>query len=150
HGLRCALTGGLAIDAQLRACRRPTERRRLHDIDLVVQSFSSISESLARSFLQRHVHPDATSGRTLLQLFDEARQIRIDLFQSLGTTLSRACRLNSETGNLDVLAVEDLVARSTALVCGRLRRELTVDLKHVTAFKRLRGLGEAATLAAAW
>src|SRR5262249_16322106 len=49
-----------------------------------------------------------------------------------------------------VLSVEDLVARNTALVCGRLRRSLRIDIKHVRAFRRLRGLGEPAELAAAW
>jgi hypothetical protein len=58
--------------------------------------------------------------------------------------------LNNETGVLDVLSVEDLVARTTALVCGRLLRGLTIDVKHATAFSRLRGLGRPAKLAAAW
>ena len=143
HGLRCALTGGLAIDAQLRAHGQPIERRHLNDIDVVVESFASIPESIARSFLQHHVHPDATDGRMLLQLIDEDRRIRVDVFQALGMTLSRACPLNDETGELDVLSVEDLVARSTALVCGCLRRRRAIDVKHVTAFKRLRGLRRA-------
>lgn len=77
HGLRCALTGGLAIDAQLRAQEQPIERRRLNDIDFVVESFASIPESLSQSFLQHHVHPDATDGRTLLQLIDEEQRIRV-------------------------------------------------------------------------
>ena len=150
HGLRCGLTGGLAIEAQLRRSGRPAERRQLHDIDLVVERFASIPDSLAGSYLQPHVHPDATEGRTLLQLVDEPRRIRIDLFKALGTTLSRARPLGGDTGDVDVLSVEDLVARSTALVCGRLRRSLPIDVKHVTAFTRLRGLGAPATLAAAW
>ena len=84
HGLRCALTGGLAIEAQLRTHGRPVELRRLNDIDFVVEGFASIPESLAGSFLQHHVHPDARDGRTLLQLIDEPRAIRIDLFCALG------------------------------------------------------------------
>jgi hypothetical protein len=150
HGLRCALTGGLAIDAQLRAHGRSIERRRLNDIDLVVESFASIPDSIARSFLQHHVHPDATDGRTLVQLVDEERRVRVDLFQSLGRTLTRACPLNDETGDVDVISVEDLFARSTALVCGCLRRGGEIDVKHVTAFRRLSGIGEPAKLAAAW
>ena len=89
HGLRCALTGGLAIDAQLRAHGQPTERRRLNDIDVVVEDFRSIPESIARSFLPHHVHPDATEGRMLLQLIDGGRRIRVDVFQALGMTLAR-------------------------------------------------------------
>lgn len=150
HGLRCALTGGLAIDAQLRAHGRSVEPRVLNDIDFVVEDFASIPGSLAASFLQHHVHPDAIDGRTLLQLVDHPRAIRIDLFQALGSTLSRAVKLDGETGELSVLSVEDLVARTTALVCGRLRRGQSVDVKHATAFTRLFGLGQPEQLAAAW
>jgi hypothetical protein len=149
HGLRCALTGGLAIDAQLRVHGRSVEPRALNDIDLVVENFGSIPGSLAASFLQHHVHPDAIDGRTLLQLVDQPRAIRIDLFQALGSTLSRAVKLD-ETGELDVLSVEDLVARTTAFVCGRLRRGQGVDVKHATALPRLFGLGRPEQLAAAW
>lgn len=49
HGLRCALTGGLPIDAQLRARGRLVEPRDLNDIDFVVESFVSIPESAERS-----------------------------------------------------------------------------------------------------
>jgi hypothetical protein len=58
--------------------------------------------------------------------------------------------LDAETGVLDVLSVEDLVARTTALVCGRLRRGQSVDVKDATAFTRLLGLGRPQQLAAAW
>jgi hypothetical protein len=150
HNVQCAWTGGLAIDAQLRAHCRPVERRHLNDIDFVVESFTSIPESLAGSFLLHHVHPDATDGRMFLQLIDRERAIRVDLFRALGGTLARACPLNEETGDLDVLSVEDLVARTTAFVCGRLRRGLTIDVKHAASFRRLRGLGQPVKLAAAW
>jgi hypothetical protein len=58
--------------------------------------------------------------------------------------------LDDETGELKVLSVEDLVARTTALVCGRLRRGQSVDVKHATAFTRLLGLVRPDQLAAAW
>ena len=150
HGLRCVLTGGLAIHAQLRAHGRPLEPWRLNDIDLVVDGFSSIPESLAGAFLLRHVHPDATDGRTLLQLVDQPRGLRIDLFRALGDTLSRARRLDDQTGVLEVVSVEDLVARTTSHVSGRLRQRKTIESKHVTAFRRLSGLGRQEQLAAAW
>jgi hypothetical protein len=150
HGLRCALTGGLAIAAQLRAHGRPVERRRLNDIDLVVQGFGTIPESVTASFLLHHVHPDAIEGKTLLQLIDETTAVRVDLFRAFGSTLTRAAPLDEETGALHVLSVEDLVARTTALVCGSLRRRNTIDAKHATAFTRLQGLGRPEQLAAAW
>jgi len=150
HGIRCALTGGLAIDARLREHGRPGKRRSLNDIDFVVEDFASIPESLAGAFFQHHVHPDAKDGRTLLQLVDQPRAIRIDLFCALGASLARASKLTHEIGDLYVLSVEDLVARTTALVCGRLRRGGTIDVKHAVAFSRLRGLGQPQVLAAAW
>jgi hypothetical protein len=122
----------------------------MNDIDFVVEDFASIPGSLAESFLPHHVHPDAVAGRTLLQLVDQPRAIRIDLFHMLGSTLSRAVKLDDETGELNVLSVEDLVARTTSLVCGRLRRGQSVDVKHATAFTRLFGLGRPEQLAAAW
>jgi len=150
HGFRGALTGGLAIDAQLRAYGQTVERRPFNDIDFVVESFASIPESLAGSFLSHHVHPDATNGKTLLQLVDEAHRVRVDLFQAVGKTLLRTVPMYDGTCDLDVLAIEDLAARTTALVCGRLLRGLPIDVKHVRAFKRLRGLGEAPKLNTAW
>jgi hypothetical protein len=150
HGIRCALTGGLAIDARLRTHGRSGERRSLNDVDFVVEDFASIPESLAGAFLQHHIHPDATDGRTLLQLVDLPRGIRIDLFCALGDSLSRTSKLPDETGDLDVLSVEDLIARTTAFVCGRLGRREAIDVKHAVAFSRLRGLGQPQVLAAAW
>jgi hypothetical protein len=90
-----------------------------------------------------------SNGRTLMHLVDEPRAIRIDLFHARGRALSRSVTLDDETGELNLLSVEDLVARTTALVCGRLRRGQSVDVKHATAFTRLLGLGPE-QLAAAW
>ena len=130
HGLRGALTAGSAIEAQLRAHGQPIERRPLNDIDLVVENFAAIPEPIVQSFLQHYVHADATYGRTLLQPVDEEHRIRVDLFRTLGMSLTRAQPLDDETGDLDVLSVEDLLARTTSLVYGRLRRGLEIDVKH--------------------
>lgn len=150
HGVPCALTGGLAIAAQLRAHGRPIERRDLHDIDLVVQGFGAIPESVTASFLVHHVHPDASEGKTLLQLIDERTAVRVDLFRTFRNSLTRASALDHDTRGLHVLSVEDLVARTTALVCGALWRGRTIDPKHAWAFTRLLGLGQRQELAAAW
>jgi hypothetical protein len=122
----------------------------LNDIDLVVEDFASIPESLTATFLAHHVHADASEGKTLLQLVHEPHAIRIDFFRAFGSTLTRAAPFDDHAGALHVLSVEDLVARTTALVCGRLQRGERVDVKHATAFARLRGLGRPERLAAAW
>ena len=150
HGVPCALTGGLAIAARLRAHGRLIERRDLNDIDLVVHGFDAIPESIATAFLLHHVHADAVEGKTLLQLIDEATAVRVDLFRAFVNTLTRAAALDDETGGLLVVSVEDLVARTTALVCGALQRRQAIDPKHARAFTRLLGLGRQPELAAAW
>ena len=63
--------------------------------------------------------PMQIEGKTLLHLIDEATAVRVDLFRTFGNTLTRASALDDETGALRVLSVEDLVARTTALVAAR-------------------------------
>ena len=150
HGLPCALTGGLAIAAQLRVRGHCAERRALNDIDLVVPSFADIPPSLTASFLLNHVHADAAEGKTLLQLIDESQRLRTDLFRAFGETLARATPLDAVTGSLPVVSIEDLVARTTAMICGQLRQGRQVDAKHVTAFTQLRGIGRRDQLDVAW
>ena len=147
----CALAGGLAVEARLRDCGRPTDYgRTLNDVDLVVGDFNAIPTALAAGFVVNHVHPYAPEGKTLLQVIDRERTLRVDLFRAFGATLSRACVMDDQTGPLRVLAVEDLVARTTAYVCGRLRNGLEIDPKHVRAFTRLADLGRPEQLSDAW
>ena len=150
HGLRAALTGGLANEARLRTRGRSSGPRRLNDLDFVVESFASIPETLADRFLLNHVHPLAAAGKTLLQLIDPARALRIDLFRSRGATLSRSGRLRPDTGPLDVVALEDLAARTTSHVYGHLVAGQPIDRKHATSFLRLSGLGDGRLLEEAW
>lgn len=145
-----ALAGGLATEAHLSSVGRHTEPSALNDLDFVVESFASIPASLADGFLLHHVHPRALEGKTLVQLIDREQALRIDLFRQFGATLTRAGVLNGVIGPLAVISLEDVVARTTSLVLGCLRRGLTIDAKHARAFRRLRGLGEPARLDVAW
>ena len=97
-GFHGALTGSLATEAQLRAHGRPIEWHSLNDLDLVVDNFSAIPESLADRFLLHHVHPHAPEGKTLLQLVDEENVLRVDLFRAFGATLTRVHLLDEQTG----------------------------------------------------
>jgi hypothetical protein len=146
----CALTGSLAMEARLRVHGRPIQWCALNDVDLVVDSFDAIPTALADGFLLNHIHPHAPEGQTLLQLIDRDHALRVDLFRAFGTTLSRAGVLDEQTGPLPVLAIEDLVARTTAHVCGRLRNGLEIDMKHVRAFLRLADFGLATQFGQAW
>src|SRR4029079_12449378 len=76
----------------------------------------------------------ARDGKTLMQVIDPDRAVRVDIFLAVGTTLSRSGPLDGETGSLDVVAAVDLLARTTAHVYGRLRHRRTIDAKYVQAF----------------
>jgi hypothetical protein len=86
-------------------------------VDLVVDSFT-IPASLADRFLLHHIHPHAPEGKTLLQLVDRERALRVDLFRAFGTTLTRAHVLDERTGLLpqcpDLLVCETYSAVITA------------------------------------
>jgi hypothetical protein len=151
NGLRgCALTGSLAREALLDAHGRPIQQCALNDVDLVVESFEAIPTALANEFLLHHIHPQAPEGKTLLQVIDRKRALRVDLFRATGATLSRAGVLDEQTGLLPVVAIEDLVARTTAHVCGRLRKGLEIDAKYVRSFMRLTDVGRPTQLTEAW
>jgi hypothetical protein len=145
-----ALTGGLVTEAHLLSHGRATEQRVLNDLDFIVESFASIPGSLAEGFLSHHIHPHALEGKTLLQLIDQEQRLRIDLFRQFGSTLTRTEILNGPAGPLRVISIEDLVARTTSLVVGCLRKGETIDVKHARAFRRLAGLGEPVKLDTAW
>ena len=150
HGFRGALTGGLAIEAHLSARGQPARRRPLNDVDFVVGSFASIPDSLADRFLVHHVHPFAPEGKTVLQLIDPERAVRVDVFRAFGATLLRSGPLGGATGSLDVVALEDLIARTTAHVYGRLRSGRAIDAKYVRTFLELAGLDSKPVLDEAW
>jgi hypothetical protein len=149
-GFRGALAGGLAIEAHLLSQGHETEERALNDVDVVVESFASLPGSLTDGFLLHHVHPLAPEGKTLLQLIDPEQALRIDVFRQFGATLARADALNGALGPITMISLEDVVARTTSLVFGSLRRGQTIDVKHGRAFRRLAGLGEPVELEAAW
>jgi hypothetical protein len=150
HGVSFALAGSLAIEARLRALGRAFSRRKLNDIDLVVADMASLPQALAGTFLVSHVHPLAPEGKLLLQLVSAEHRLRVDVFRAFGATLSRAGRLDAQTGSLDVLAIEDVRARLIAHLCMCLRNNLVIESKYLDAFRRLDGLGDPGKLREAW
>src|SRR4029079_5490404 len=125
-GLQCALTGGLAVDARFAFTGDPSsngsERYRFRRERLRVDSGIAcrvISPTPRASGCHRRQDADAAGRRT-------AR----DSHRPVSRAREHAVTLDDETGELNVLSVEDLVARTTALVCGRLRRGQKVDVRH--------------------
>jgi len=139
HGLRaCALTGSLGLEAQIISNGRTPRRRRLNDLDFVVEEFDAIPSALADEFLVHHVHPEAPRGKLLLQLVDRDRALRIDLFRAFGATMSRARTLPGPLAPLRrVVSIEDLAARYTSHVYAHLLENHPVERKHAQAFLRL-------------
>ena len=130
--------------------RQPELLKNSASIPVIVGSFASIPGSLADGFLVHHIHPHAPEGKMLLQLIDREQALRIDVFRQFGATLTRTERLEAPTGPLTVISLEDLVARTTALVLGCLRQGKPIDPKHVRTFRRLASLGEPGRIDAAW
>lgn len=129
-----ALTGSLAMAAQL---GRVTDRT-FGDIDLVVASVDGLPRSIADEFICPHVHPAAPPGRLMLQLVHSEDAVRIDIFKAQGSVLSRARMHAFGRRSVPVLALEDIAARTAALLL-KLGRGGTIAAKHATDFPILAG-----------
>jgi hypothetical protein len=149
-GFQGALTGGLAIEAQMHLNRRTFARRPLNDLDFVVESFESICEPVAKEFVAHHVHPRASAGKLLVQLIEPEQRVRVDIFRQFGDTLRRKVRLRGQGASIDILSVEDLLARATSSLVASLQSKRSYEAKCAEAFRRLDGLGEGSALESAW
>lgn len=140
-----ALTGGFAIEIHLRQAGGEARVRRLHDLDFIVGSFESIPRSISRDFLIRHVHPRDPVGKNLLQCVDDETGVRIDVFRTHTSVMSRT--LNLDCG-LRIISREDLTARA-----GRLAWNLSekpVAPKYVQDFLRLIRFASLREVEAVW
>jgi hypothetical protein len=146
---RLALTGGFATEVyRLRYGCRPSVRC-LNDIDFIAESFESIPESLADGFLFRHIHPLDPPGRTMLQAVFEETAVRVDVFRAYDATMSRTCNLDLPTGTIQLISLEDLVARAARLALD-LAEGVPTPSKHATDFLRLAELIHPEDVEAAW
>jgi hypothetical protein len=127
-----ALTGGFAVEMQIRQAGGESVVRPLHDLDFIVSSFDGIPVSIGRDFLIRHVHPGDPAGRNLLQCVDPETGVRMDVFRVHPSVMDRVSRLGS---GLRMISRRDLTARA-----GRLTWDLSqryVAPKYVRDFLRL-------------
>ena len=113
---RWALTGGLAVEIHLLRGGRPSAIRALNDIDFIAEGFDCVPRTLAGDFLFRHVHPLDPPGKTILQFIDADTAMRIDLFRANGAAMSRNICTDLPSGPIQIVSVEDLVARTAKLV----------------------------------
>src|SRR5215472_13109560 len=144
-----ALTGGFAIEIQrLRLGCKPSVRS-LNDIDFITSSFDCIPQTLSDDFLFRHIHPFDPPGKTLLQFIDPDTALRIDVFRAYGATMSRTSRLDLSFSTIQIVSLEDLVARTARLMLD-IAHGAPVPSKHAVDLLRLLPMVHCAEVEAAW
>ncbi|MGC1104986.1 MAG: hypothetical protein WA876_00470 [Candidatus Acidiferrales bacterium] len=72
----------------------------------------------------------------IIQLVDPNDALRIDVFRPRGAALGRSQNVQCEMGQVSVMSVADLAARTASLLLG-LERGATVPSKHADDFLRL-------------
>lgn len=144
-----ALTGGFAVEIhRLRLGRQPSIRA-LNDLDFIASAFACIPETLAGDFLFRHIHPSDPPGKTILQFIDPDSALRIDVFRAYGATMSRTSRLHLPSGTIQLISLEDLVARAARLTLD-IAEGVPVPSKHARDFLHLIELVDPPEVETAW
>jgi hypothetical protein len=146
---RWALTGGFAVEIHHLRCGRPASIRLLNDLDFIAPGFDCAPETLSNDYLFRHVHPLDPPGKTILQLVDADAALRIDLFRAYGETMSRTARASLPSGPLQLVSIEDLVARTARLMMD-LAEGVPVSAKHANDYGRLVELVDPSQVEDAW
>ena len=150
HDIRpWAVTGGLAIEIHHLRLGLECSIRSLNDLDFITRSFDCIPETLAADFLFRHVHPSDPPGKTMLQFIDPDSALRIDVFRAYGATMDRTSRLDFASATVQLISLEDLVAREARLTLD-LAQRIPVPSKHARDFLRLVELVDPADVETAW
>jgi hypothetical protein len=144
-----ALAGGFAIELQIMQRGGCTLPRKLNDLDFVAASFDDVPRNLERDFLLRHVHPNDSPGKTLLQMVDAESQLRVDVFRACGAQMERVSLVELPIGRLHIVSFEDMVARATR-VCYDLLIEKPVAAKYARDFLRLFELADAEKVEPVW
>jgi hypothetical protein len=146
---RWVLVGGLAVEFHcLRGGHAPSIRH-LNDIDFVAPAFDCIPETLAPEFLFRHVHPFDPPGKMMMQLIDANTSLRVDLFRACGGIMSRTISIDLTSGPLQVISVEDALARAARLLLD-LDASVSVPAKHAGDYLRLAELVKPSSVETAW
>jgi hypothetical protein len=144
-----AVTGGFAIEIHHLRLGRKSSIRSLNDLDFITGSFDCIPETLADDFLFRHIHPLDPPGKTMLQLIDPDSALRIDVFRAIGATMGRSSRLNLQSVTVQLISLEDLLAREARLALD-LAQNIPVPSKYARDFLRLIELVNPADVETAW
>jgi hypothetical protein len=144
-----ALTGSLALETHLIGLGHVPRTRTFNDVDIVVESITSIPETLAKDFLVRHIHPHVPEGKMLIQFVDPDGALRIDVFRAYGATMVRSKSVCFGTVLIQVVSLEDLAAKAASLVMD-LERGVAVARKHALDFQVLAQVINLKFVEAAW
>jgi hypothetical protein len=146
---RWALTGGFATEIHfLRRGLEPLSRT-LTDIDFIASSFDAIPQTLAEDFLIRHVHPLDPPGKTMAQFVDPDSLLRIDVFRAFGDTMIRTTPLCELAFPIQLISLEDLLARAARLAFD-IAGGVPTPPKYARDFLRLATLVDGAKVEDAW
>jgi hypothetical protein len=150
HDIRnWALTGGFAFEIHNLTLPLDRSVRPLNDLDFITDAFVCIPETLSQDFLFRHVHPAAPPGKTMLQAIDRENALRADVFRAYGDTMKRNVRVDLAFGRMQVVSLEDLVARAARLLLD-LAEGRPVASKHARDYLRFIESVSSERIEAAW
>src|SRR5882724_6952504 len=113
-----ALAGVFAVEIHCLRRGCPSSIRTLTDLDFIAEGFDCVPRTLVDDFLFRHIHPLDPPGKTILQFSDPDTAMRIDLFRAYGAVMSRNVYTDFPSGPVQVISLEDVVARTARLVTG--------------------------------
>ncbi len=131
------VTGSIATRWHLRRNGRRRKKKRLNDIDLVVEGLISLRPSLSKDFLIRHFHPQRGGGRILIMLVDEEYGTRIDVFTPSTRTLTeRLTDFAIGDFSCRVVSAEDLSAKLLSVIY-LATNGVPVEPKYVEDFRLL-------------
>jgi hypothetical protein len=144
-----ALTGGIAFEFQIARAGAAPRKRRLTDLDFVVDSFDTIPAGLDADFLFNHVHHTAEQEKLCIQLVEPEARVRIDVFRACGDTMKRAVDISFHEGRFRMLALEDLASRCTRVALEVLSGA-SVPAKHLLDHLRSAGHVDPVRVRKAW
>lgn len=143
------LTGSIASGLHL-SKKGLQQKKRLNDIDMVVEDLADVRASISKDFLINHFHPFRERGKVLLQLVDEENGVRIEIFTANSKTLTeRLVEFKIADLHCQAVAVEDVLAKLLSILYS-INRSEAVDPKYVEHFRLLLKSADLTTARKIW
>lgn len=145
------VTGSVATGLHLwRKGASQTNKKRLNDIDTVVEDLSDVYLSLKQDFLINHFHPTREKGKVLLQLVDEEHETRVEIFTANSKTLfGRLTDFTTDGLSFKAVSAEDVLAKLLSIIYPAAKGE-TIIQKYVEHFRVLLQAADVMTAQEIW